>query len=178
MSLWGSVDNASGNQKPIFANSNNKNMLAETVYGVSATERANATGALLGVPHAGWNIIKKGTGPISNIVISSAGTGINANGFLTITSVIGANTRNANIAYYVSSNANSQLNVVTSVIINDGGAGFNAAPTVIYNGTNTSRPTFTITMGGRVGRITSETLVAMGSMTGDNSGDDTILPGT
>ena len=177
MSLWGALDNATGNQKPIFANSNNKNMLAETVYGVSATERANVTGALLGLAHSGWNIVKKGTGPVSSITITAAGSGINANGFLTLTEVTGANTANANIAYFVSSNANSQLNVVTSVVVVSGGRGYNAAPTVIYNGTNTTRPTFTATMGGRVGRITSEVLVATGSISGDASADDGILPG-
>lgn len=177
MSLWGALDHASGNQKPVFANSNNKNMLAETVYGVSVTERANTTGALLGLAHSGWNIIKKGKGGIASITIDSAGSGINANGFLTLSAITGANTVNANIAYYVSSNANSQLNVVTSVVIANPGTGYESAPTVVYNGTNTTRPTFTITMGGRVGRITSEVLVATGSISGDNAGDDTLLPG-
>lgn len=178
MSLWGMLDTASGNQKPIFANSNNKNMLSTTVYGVSATERANASVATLGIPHAGWNIIKLGTGGIASIAIANPGSGINANGFLTISAVTGANTVNANVAFFVSSNANSQLNVITSLAIVNPGAGFTAAPTVVYNGTNTVRPTFTVTMGGRVGRVSSETLVAAGSITGDNSGDDTLLPGT
>jgi hypothetical protein len=178
MSLWGAVDSASGNQKPIFANSNNKNMLASTVYGVSAAERANVTGATLGLAHAGWNIIKKGTGGIASITISSAGSGINANGFLVLSEVVGANTLNSNIAYTASSNANSTLNVITAVTITNPGRGYESAPTVVYNGANTTRPTFVVTMGGRVGRITSETLVATGSISGDNSGDDTILPGT
>lgn len=177
MSLWGSLDTATGNQKPIFANSNNKNMLAETVYGVSTTERANTTGALLGVAHSGWNIIKKGTGPVGSITITAAGSGINANGFLTLTEVTGANTINANVAYFVSSNVNSTLNVVTSVVVVAPGRGYNVAPTVVYNGSNTTRPTFSITMGGRVGRITSEVLVATGSISGDNAADDGILPG-
>jgi hypothetical protein len=173
------LDNATGNQKPIFANSNNKNMLAATVFGVSVTERANATGALTGAQHAGWNIVKRGTGGIATVTISNPGTGINANGFLSVTSVGGAaNTVNANIAYYVSSNANSSLNVVTSVVIVHPGLGYTSAPTVIYNGSNTIRPTFTITMGGKVGRIMSETLVAAGSITGDDPADDSLFPGT
>lgn len=178
MPLWGMLDTASGNQKPIFANSNNKNMLGSTVYGVSAAEAANTTGKLTGVQHAGWNIIKVGTGGIATVTIAGAGSGINANGFLSVSTVTGANTVNANVAYYVSSNANSQLNVVTSVVIVHPGLGYTSAPTLTYTGTNTTRPTFTLTMGGKVGRIQSETLVASGSITGDNSGDDTLLPGT
>ncbi len=178
MPLWGMLDTASGNQKPLFANSNNKNMLSTTVYGVSATERANTTGAALGVPHAGWNIIKFGTGGISSIDIATAGKGINANGYIVFSAITGANTVNANVAYYVSSNANSQLNVITSLVIVNPGAGYTSAPTATIAGANTTLPTFTVTMGGRVGRITSETLVAAGSISSDNSGDDTILPGT
>jgi len=177
MSLWGAVDHANGNQKPIFANTNNKNMLAATVYGVSASERANVTGgALLGLAHSGWNIIKKGTGGLATITISSAGSGINANGFLSLTVVSGANTINANVAYGASSNVlNSLQNVVTTVAIANIGVGYDSLITATYNGTNTTRPTFTVTMGGRVGRITSEVLVATGSISGDNTGDDTLL---
>lgn len=176
MSLWGMLDTASGNQKPIFANSNNKNMLSTTVYGVSATERNNVSAVK--VAHAGWNIVKRGTGGIASITISTPGSGINANGFLVISAVTGANTVNANVAYFVSSNANSQLNVVTSLVIVNPGAGYTSAPTVSYAGLNTTLPTFAVTMGGRVGRITTETLVAAGSITSDNSGDDTLFPGT
>lgn len=188
MSLWGTFDNATGNQKPIFANSNNKNMLASTVFGVSAEERANVSGgASLGIPHAGWNIIKKGTGPIATITITDAGSGINSSGFLTVTTtLIGANTLNANISYTMVNALNSQqsfssnhhLNVVGSVAIVTGGIGYNTAPTVTYTGANTTLPTFSVTMGGRVGRISSETLVAAGSITGDDSADDFLLPGT
>jgi hypothetical protein len=49
----------------------------------------------------------------------------------------------------------------------------------LYTGTPTANTfgntAFTFTMGGRNGRTTFETLVAMGSMTGDAS-DDAIAP--
>ena len=49
----------------------------------------------------------------------------------------------------------------------------------LYTGTPTTNTfgntVFTISMGGRNGRVTNETLVAMGSMTGDAS-DDAIAP--
>ena len=43
---------------------------------------------------------------------------------------------------------------------------------------NTTQPTFNIVLGGKGGRISYETIVAMGSMTDDNSADDTYFPGT
>lgn len=178
MPLWGSLDNATGNQKPIFANSNNKNMLAATVFGVSVTEKANTQGQSAAAQHSGWNIIKIGTGGLASISIAGAGSGINANGFLSMSVVTGANTINANVAYFVSSNANSQLNVVTSVVIVHPGEGYTSAPTATYIGTNTTRPTFTTVAGGRIGRVTGETLVATGSISGDDTADNTLLPGT
>jgi hypothetical protein len=59
---------------------------------------------------------------------------------------------------------------ISSVSVTEGG---------LYTGTPTANTfgntAFTFTMGGRNGRTTFETLVAMGSMTGDAS-DDAIAP--
>jgi hypothetical protein len=168
MPLYGTLDGPTGNNKPKYAN-------VATVFGVSATEASNTLGDGPKVSHAGWVKQTIGTGGIATITITNAGQGINANGFLLIT---GANTVEANIAYYVSSNTNSALNVITSVAVVNPGAGYTASPTVIYTGANTVRPTFTVTMGGRVGRTFYETLVAGGSITGDDTADDTYFPGS
>jgi hypothetical protein len=188
MSLWGNIDTASGNQKPVFANTaNDKNHRANTVYGVSVTEQANTMGVGPGLQHAGWNIIKLGTGPIKEITITSGGSGINTGGgYLVVSPVIGAGRSNANISYTTANSQNTlqsfstnpAWNVVASVVINNVGNYELTAPTVTFAGANTTRPTFSVTMGGRAGRVTSETLVAMGSMVGDNTADDTILPGS
>ena len=168
MPLYGTLDGPTGNNKPKYANT-------ASVMGVSATEASNTLGHGEKITHAGWVKQTIGTGGIGSISIANAGQGINANGFLVIT---GANTVQANVAYYVSSNANSALNVITSLVVLNPGAGYTSAPTVTYAGANTVRPTFTVTPGGRAGRVFYETLVAGGSITGDDTADDTYFPGT
>ena len=55
MSLYGNLDNATGNNKPKYANTSN-------VYGVSATERANTSGDGPKITHTGWVQRTAGTG--------------------------------------------------------------------------------------------------------------------
>jgi hypothetical protein len=176
MPLWGNLDNATGNQKPVFANTT-------STYGVSVTEAANTLVDGPKVAHSGWVAQTIGTGSIETVTITSGGTGINAAGFLTISGGDGAN---ANISYAIANSQNTlqsfstnpSLNVVVSVTINSPGDGFTSAPTVVYNGANTTRPTFGVTVGGRAGRRFYETLVSTGSITGDDTADNTFFPGT
>jgi hypothetical protein len=99
--------------------------------------------------------------------------------------ISGAGGTGANISYTKGNtlniletySTNSYMNGVISVAIASPGAGFNAAPSVVYVGANSVRPTFAVTVGGRAGRRSYETLVAMGSMTGDDTGDNTFFPG-
>ena len=167
MPLYGTLDGPTGNNKPKYANN-------ATVMGVSATEASNTLGHGPKIAHAGWVQQTIGTGGISTITITNPGQGINANGFLVIT---GANTTPANVAYFVSSNTNSYMNVITSVVIVNPGAGYTAAPTVTYAGANSVRPTITVAAAGRAGRVFYETLVAGGSISGDDAADDTYFPG-
>lgn len=176
MSLWGNLDNATGNQKPIFANT-------ATTFGVSVTEAANTLADGPKITHSGWVSQTVGTGSLSSIAISNTGTGINAAGFLFIS---GGGGSGANASYAIANSQNTMQsystnpawNVVASVTINDPGSGYTSAPTVVYRGANTIRPQFTSTVGGRSGRVFYETLVATGSITGDDSNDDTYFPGT
>lgn len=178
MPLWGNLDGPTGNSKPKYAN------VASTL-GVSVTEKSNAQAIASGniPPHSGWVKQTLGTGGISTITISSGGTGINASGFLTIS---GGGGTGANASY---TRANSQntlqsystnpaWNVIATVVVNNPGTGFTSAPTVTYTGANTTRPTFTATVGGRAGRKFYETLVATGTIIGDDTTDNTYFPGS
>jgi len=194
--LWGNNDYATGNNKPLYANTSPSSSLSTinpgvantakyygNVWGVSATEAANTLGDGPKVAHAGWVSQKIGTGPLATITVANTGTGINAAGFLSIT---GGGGSGANASYAIANSQNTlqsystnpAWNVVASVTINDPGSGYTGAPTVVYVGANTVRPQFTATAGGRAGRVQYETLVAMGSIAGDNSADDSYFPGT
>jgi hypothetical protein len=202
MPLWGNRDLASGNQKPVFANTSNatsnstiNGTRANTakyygnMYGVSATETQNAFTSHISA-HAGWISQKIGTGPISRIEIATRGTGINTAGFLLVTD--GSPLKqgaNLNISYTIantlnllqSSSSNSTLNGINTITIVSGGDGWsNIDPsyiTVKVNQSNTTQPTFTLTAGGRAGRINYETIVAMGSITDDDPRDNTYFTG-
>lgn len=201
MPLWGNLDNPTGNQKPLFANTSNATSLSTThgaavantdavygrVFGVSAAER-QVSSSLNKSQHAGWVSQKIGTGPVASIRIVSAGTGINAPGFLTITdgsqyglgvganiSYTTANSQNALQSY----STNPAWNVVGAVTIANGGSLYSNtdATTVRYTGANITLPTFAITLGGRADRINYETLVAMGSISGDDPRDNAFFSG-
>ena len=199
MSLWGNLDNATGNQKPLFANSTNSsssstingsaantNAYYGNMYGVSVTEQQNT--ARHDGSHAGWVSQKIGTGPVSRIDIVSGGAGINAAGYLLISdnsylkqgagfnaSFSIANSQNTLQSY----STNSAWNVINSITIVNGGTGFSnvSALNVRTNGSNTTWPNLSITLGGRAGRFTMETIVAMGSITGDDPLDNVYFSG-
>lgn len=175
MSLYKNLDGPTGNNKPKYANT-------KSVYGVSATEAANTLGDGKKVAHAGWVQQSIGTGPIKTLTITSGGAGYNASGFLTIS---GGGDGTVNVAYTIANSRNTMQgystnawwNVITSLTINSPGAGFNVAPTIIAGGSNITPATFAVTLGGRAGRRFYETLVASGSITGDDTGDNTYFPG-
>lgn len=196
--LWGNKDYATGNNKPVYANTTylisnstingskaNTAKYYGAVWGVSATEQANTLARADGhhSQHAGWVSQKIGTGPVASINITNGGQGYNANGFLTIS---GGGDATINVRYTIANSlntlqsfsSNARLNSIASITIVNPGAGFNVAPTVIAGGANIVAATFAVTLGGKAGRVQYETLVAMGSMTGDNSADDKYFPGT
>ena len=76
MPLWGNIDYATGNNKPVWANTSNLTSNSTingtaansytfygSTYGVSATEQSNA--GAKHPQHAGWVSQKIGTGPVS-----------------------------------------------------------------------------------------------------------------
>lgn len=198
MPLWGKLDTASGNQKPVFANTSNaysnstiNGTAANTdtyygnMYGVSAGEQANAPKA---GAHSGWVSQKIGTGPVASIEVSG-GEGINANGFIILTdgSYLGQGT-DANISFVMANTENTlqrfstnpTWNGVGSVTIVNGGSGWSNAEAitgVVSNAANIAQPTISITLGGRAGRIQYETIVATGTITGDDPRDNVYFVG-
>lgn len=197
MSLWGNLDGITGNNKPVYANTTyrisnstingskaNTAKYYGAVYGVSATEAANTLVDGGKVAHAGWVSQKIGTGPVATITIANGGQGYNAAGFLTISGGGGDGT--INVSYTIANSLNSmqsyssnaRQNTIATITINNAGAGFNVAPTVSADDSNIVPASFTVALGGRAGRVQYETLVAMGSMTGDDTGDNKYFPGT
>jgi hypothetical protein len=198
MPLWGKLDTASGNQKPVFANTSNaysnstiNGTAANTdtyygnMYGVSAGEQANAPKA---GAHSGWVSQKIGTGPVASIEVSG-GEGINANGFIILTdgSYLGQGT-GANISFVMANTENTlqrfstnpTWNGVGSVTIVNGGSGWSNADAitgVVSNAANITQPTISVTLGGRAGRIQYETIVATGTITGDDPRDNVYFVG-
>jgi hypothetical protein len=197
MSLWGNLDGITGNNKPKYANTTyrisnstingskaNTAKYYGAVYGVSATEAANTLVDGDKVAHAGWVSQKIGTGPIASVTVVNGGQNYNSAGYIVVS---GGGDGTVNLAYTIANSrntlqtysSNSYWNTIASVVVVNGGAGFNVAPTLVANGPNSANfATFSVALGGRAGRVNYETLVAMGSMTGDDTGDDKYFPGT
>lgn len=200
MSLWGNKDYNTGNNKPVYANTSNaysnstiNGIVANTnayygiVAGVSTGEMANTTTSAKTPHHSGWVSLKIGTGPVKSISVSG-GTGINAPGYLLLTdiSVLGQGT-GANISFTTANaqntlesySSNSTLNTYGTFTVVNGGSGFSDASkiTITTNGANTTLGTFTTTLGGRAGRVQTETLIAMGSITFDDPRDNVFFTG-
>jgi hypothetical protein len=196
MALWTNLDGITGNGKPEYANTTyrvsnstinaNKANTAKyygAVYGVSATEAANTLADGKKVAHAGWVAQKIGTGPIKSVTIVNGGQNYNSAGYIVVS---GGGDGTVNLAYTIANSrntlqtfsSNSYWNAIASVVIVSPGAGFNVAPTLTANGPNSANfATFTVELGGRAGRVQYETLVAMGSITGDDPGDNKYFPG-
>lgn len=160
MSLYGNLDGITGNSKPKYANTS-------SVYGVSATEAANTLGDGGKVAHAGWVQQTLGTGPVTGVTINVGGK-FYSNGFISFT---GGDGSGANASYTVNT-----VGAIVSVTLNSGGSGYTSAPVANVGGTNTL-VSLTASVGGRAGRRSYETLVAGGSITGDDPNDDTYFPG-
>lgn len=200
--LWGNKDYETSNLKPVFANttnassnsvihgtSANTNKYYGVVAGVSATEQAAVTTS--GLPqqpaHAGWVSLKIGTGPITTISVSG-GTGINDAGYLTITdtSVLGQGT-GANVYYTTANSQNTlesysidpTLNTYGTLTLVSGGSLYSNSSDILVTPATAgiTNGTFTLTLGGRAGRIQTETLVAMGSITFDDPRDNVYYSG-
>lgn len=136
--------------------------VAMGMFGVDVTEKEVA-GDGKNATHAGWILRTAGTGPITTITCNTGAVGVNS-----YLDIVGGGIGNTAANAQISVNATGHI---VSVTLNSGGA-YTTTPTVTPN---TGNGSFTVTMGGRANRVTQETIVAMGSMTGDAS-DDTYYP--
>jgi len=160
------------------------------VFGVDKTEIAVSNAA--GIAHAGWNLRRAGTGSIIAGVYSNNGVGYNNADILVVKSPVAG----GNATFSMSTNATGGNVALT---LTNAGFGFNVVsiPTSNLAITNATGGTaagntnvtsaFTVTAGGRAGRVHYETLVAMGSLGAQtaaygtaalvaDASDDTILP--
>jgi hypothetical protein len=137
---------------------------------IADTTLQNSNGAGFGkAAHTGWNLRKQGTGYVSSVSISSGGQGYNANAYIIFTGGGGISGSNANASYTIANSLNSSQsyssnalqNTIVTVTLNSPGSNYTSAPTATAQGGNISAATFTVTMGGRVGRVQFETLVAL-----------------
>ncbi len=179
MALWSNTDAAasapknavasglgvSANGSTLFGNNQIDAILTDAalgVFGVDATEQGISGNKTEVGAHAGWILRKAGTGPVVTISANTGAHSPDGNVYITFT---GGGTGNTTANAQIFTNSVSKL--ITSITVNAGGE-YLTTPTAEAVNANA---TFTITMGGRANRVQSETLVAMGSMTGDGSDD-------
>ncbi len=198
MALWGNIDQS--NNSPIYTplqvnlgvTANNANLVfgnttfgafrnnnvamkeAVGVFGISTTEAGNTVSGGTKAAHAGWNMRTAHTGSIASITIVAPGRLYTNGDIITVNPGVSAISANATATI-----ATNGLGNVVSVSITSAGGGFTT--TAISNASVTfanstggaslgSLANITATAGGRAGRVQLETLVAMGSITGDSDG--------
>jgi hypothetical protein len=190
MSLWAQSDSSnaapkfSGVSTGIAANANGAALFGNTqigafqtthkgtvgIFGVDTTEQSVSATSNTHPQHAGWVVVTKGTGPIATISANANSYSPDGNVYLTFTGG-GTGTTAAN-AQIITNGAG----LITSISLNSGG-NYERAPVVgtVAN----SNVAITITMGGRAGRVQTETLVAMGTIGTQgvaDASDDAIFP--
>jgi len=178
MPLWGGTDNAANSvtwaaaQLNVAANTANKTALFgnttmgafvsnKTVSqeGLKTNEMAGANGS-----HAGWNLKTTGTGSLTGIAITAGGTTYSNTDLIRVTAT---GTGSVNATATLSTNATGGI---TAITLTNTGSGFvTVNPTVVVTNatggaTGGSGATLVATAGGRAGRVSFETLVAMGSL--------------
>jgi hypothetical protein len=150
--------------------------VATGIFGVDSTEASSllTTGDGRTVTHAGWVERIAFTGPVLSIAVNAAAVTVNS--FITFNG--GSSGAEAGMTGNVAANARIFVNTagyIVNVQISSGGSYANT-PRVenLFHAANNalitpsySNAVFTLTMGGRANRVMQETLVAMGSMTGD-----------
>lgn len=183
MPLWGAADQANNAPKfvvdaasgadgnAVFGNTTVDAFVVGQVVGLYGVDTTEAMVAGNGVS-SGWNLVRRGTGFVSSLTIDDPGTGY-TNGDLV---VVEGGTVNA--VATVATNGNGEI---TSVAITTPGAGFlevgdaNVSVTNSTGGSTTgSNADFSVTLGGRAGRVTVENLVFIKTMSGDF--EDTEFP--
>lgn len=190
MPSWGTVDQASSSPKfgaalldvgsgnaaeaanttALYQNTTGSAFVSKQVvgeFGVSNVHMANTGGEAKRINHTGWNLRRAGTGPVANVVPLVGGTGY-AN-----TDLIKVSGGSVNAAGTLVTNSTGGI---TATTLTNGGSGFinvSASTVAVTNATGGasggSSGTFTLTLGGRAGRVAYETIVAGGITSGTNT---------
>jgi len=169
MSGWKNTE-AQANNYPHYLDTNHPGNTH--VYLVNAARMANTTFGTGGengetpLAHQGWIKVTQGTGFVTSIAVSNVVPTLRyTSGYLTFT---GAANTAANAQIVVTGTGANNV----TIILNNGGVGYNTAPTIAATGANNTGLVFTVTPGGRMGRVTTETLVALSNtvVTNANSG--------
>lgn len=162
------------------------NGVAVGVFGADAAETTAGKGS--GITHAGWQLRKVGTGSIQSVTYTGTATGYSNTDVITVASPVAG----GNATFSVSTNSTGGSLTLTVVNRGSGFTAVNATPNVsIANSTGGATSgtgaTFAAVAGGRAGRVTYETLVAMGSLGAQtasfgtpalvaDASDNTVLP--
>lgn len=159
MPLWTKDDSAAGAPKyKIKDNSPAKGaaLFGTEVVGLGDGEYNNKKN------HTGWTRVRRGKGPLVSFTITAPGTGY-AN-----TDTINVTGGTTNATATIGTNGTG---VITSVTVTNAGSGFtnvSSTTVTITTGAGTGA-TLTPVLGGRAGRVQTETLVALSGMTSNNS---------
>lgn len=140
--------------------------LAVGVFGVSAVSMANnvAHSSKERPAHAGWVVRREGAGPVTGAVFTAGGSGYSNTDYVSVTQT---NSSNAKLTF--STNSTGGITPSSVTLVTAGGPftvtaanaeilAANGSPSV---GTGAA---YTVTYGGRAGRVQTETLVAMGTL--------------
>jgi len=184
----GDTPQVTGNGQVYYANTAVGDYIDKAAIGIFGVDTDEQTGAVGGdggqgkPQHAGWVLRKVGTGPIESITVNahahlvnsyinfSGGSGKSGSGAIQANARVYVNTTGAVVNVVIGNThgvyANTPIvsNIYTSLHFVQNTA--TLAGKVTQGRANA---VFTITTGGRSNRVQTETLVAMGSMTGDGS---------
>lgn len=142
-------------------------------FGVDTGEMANTSGESKKIAHAGWVKRTNFTGPLTSLTITNGGTGFNNTDVITVSGGI------TNATATIVTNSTGGIITVTPTAFGYGFKSVATSTVAVANSTGGSTggsgETLTPVFGGRAGRIQYETLVSMGTITGDAS-DDTQFP--
>lgn len=172
MAQWGNTDDAANsvlwavsqlnkpanttNQTALYGNTTMGAFEAKEVNGQYGANTAEATSLHC---NAGWNLKTTGTGSLTALTIVAGGTGYANTDTIRVTAT-GTGSVNATATLTTNSTGG-----ITAVTITNTGVGFTTAnPTVTITTSAGTSANVVATAGGRAGRVSYETLVAMGTI--------------
>ena len=172
MSGWGNTNSAASapSYKILATNKANGQSLYQNVtvgaFGSNEVEQlldvnAANTALLPGGQTAGWNLVKYGTGPVTNITITTGGSAYsNTTDYVTFVQSSNASiTASANLV----TNATGGITGITNLVTTSGFTNTSTTTTTIHTTGGTGGAVVPV-LSGRAGRTTYECLVAIGSI--------------